>query len=141
MNEPVSVKVKAMFAFSNGERILTDEESAALSPPDRDRFCFEFHVFIGPVESDRSDSFDVTVCSPSWLADRFTAREWERFHPRRSIQTGTGIWFMGHWDREEFVAGLNDVCQEVSPAPSYGVVADRLSRYLWREYDYRFDDR
>ena len=47
---------------------------------------------------------------------------------------------MGRWDREGFEVGLNDLCQEVSPDPRYGVVADRLSRYLWWEYDYRFDE-
>jgi hypothetical protein len=43
---------------------LGGEESAALSPPDPESFCFQMHIFIGAVGLEGYDCFDVTACSP-----------------------------------------------------------------------------
>ena len=143
MSRPVSLEVKSVLAFGNGGS--PDASLDGFVPDDAEHFGFHAQVFIGEVESELVDSFDLTVCSPSWLAASVESGEWELFRSGgltvlpESVAVGTGIWFMRRWDREDFEAALRATCQGFSPGPDWGTVAARIGRLIPWEFDYLYD--
>lgn len=131
-----------MLAF--GEGASPDVSLEKYEPSDPDHFGFSAQVFIGDTGSPERDSFDVTVCSPSWFADQVVARGLEHFRrgPRGfpdAVHPGAGLWFMRRWDRAQFEDALNVVCEASSPGPDWGSVASRIGRLIPWEFDYKYD--
>jgi hypothetical protein len=140
---PVHAEVKLILAFGEevdqqGHHTLDD-----FVPQDPAHFGLSVQVFIGDTVSDEFDSFDLWVCSPSWLA----ARAKERWPPLEqglraipdAVMVGTGTWLMQRWDRAVFEHALDVVCESFSGGPDWGSVAARIGRLIPWEYDYRYD--
>jgi hypothetical protein len=142
--DSVNAAVKSVLAFCDGES--KDLSLDGFAPSDPGHFGFNAQIFIGTDEDDRFDSFDVVVCSPSWLADEVSAGKWSRFQSGQlrvipeSIVVGAGIWFMCRWDRAEFDEALRSICAAASPGPDWGSVASRIGRLIPWEFGYRYDD-
>lgn len=115
-------------------------------PPDRSHFGVHAQVFIGDTATGYVDSFDLVVCTPSWMAEQVAEGHWSRFrHGGLSaipdaIAVGSGIWFMQQWDRAAFQASLTEVCDSCSPAPDWGSLASRIGRLIPWEFDYKYDE-
>jgi hypothetical protein len=139
----ISAEVKAVLAF--GEGASEDASLERYEPPDPDHFGFTAQVFIGDTVRDDSDSFDITVCSPSWFAEKVAAGEWERFRSgglraiSDAVAPGAGLWFMRRWNRAQFEEALRVVCDTFSPGPDWGSVASRIGRLIPWEFDYKYD--
>ena len=109
-------------------------------------FGVRAQLFIGERGDDLADSFDVVVCSASWLAQEVAAGRTDQFAGELigdmdgSVLPGAGVWLMQRWDREAFERNVRLVCATLSPGPDWGSVASRISRLLPWEYDYRYDD-
>ncbi len=123
-------------------------EAPGREPTDIDptHFGFEVQVFIGTSHQQTADSFDIVVCSPSWLAAEMAAG---RFHPFITHQLtgmdtrvipGNRIWLMQRWSRADLEAAVRNICEAMSPAPDWGTLASRIGRWLPWEYDYQYDD-
>jgi hypothetical protein len=143
VSDEVVAEVKGILAFGEGESATRD--LAGFTPGDREMFGFNAQIFIGSVGSDRYDSFDIVVCSPSWFAKQVRDGHWERFDRRlralpEAVLPGAGIWFMRRWDEREFRASLDAVCRTFSPGPDFGSVAARIGRLIPWEFDYKHDD-
>lgn len=139
----VRCEVKSVLAF--GEGAAADASIDGFTPPAPEHFGVSLQVFIGEVGSDVADSFDILVCSPSWMVARVDAGEWERFRSGglrvlpESVAVGTGIWFMRRWNRADVEAALSSICESFSPAPDWGSLAARVGRLVPWEFDYKFD--
>lgn len=91
------------------------------------------------------DSFDLVVCSPSWLADQVAEGQGERFRSGGlratpdSVIVGSGIWLMRRWARDAFDQALRVITDVASPGPDWGSVAARIGRFVPWEFNYRYD--
>ncbi len=143
MSTPVTAVLKSVLAFGDGQ--AEDRSLDGYRPEDPEHFGFDAQIFIGDASHDWRDSFDLLVCTPSWMTECVDAGRWDRFTvagPRvlpESIAVGTGIWFMRRWDRAEFEEALRAVCAEFSPGPDWGSVAARIGRVIPWEYRFRHD--
>ena len=134
-----------MLAF--GGRNNPDGALDTYEPSDPEHFGFSAQVFVGGAMSDECDSFDVTVCSPSWFASEVAARGMEHFNraPRgfpEDVHPGTDLWFMHRWDRARFeealsaafpktsedVANVGDLRPAAASRPRFGRTCRRRSR-------------
>jgi immunity protein 8 of polymorphic toxin system len=93
--------------------------------------------------ADGSDDFNLTICTPSWFAER-AEEDWRGLAgfrgPRQipgSIIMGSAMWFVKRWDRSEILAGLAIILDEIGP--DWGSVASRISRYLTWDLSYVYD--
>ncbi len=110
-------------------------------PSDPTDFCVSVQAFIGPGDSDPSDSFDFVVCSPKWLLANFhLLRDPDDDVTPPSLVVTQGIWIMESWSSQDIESNIRRLCEVVSPGPDWGSVADRLGRWMPWEYDYRYDD-
>jgi Immunity protein 8 len=143
VTDSITLEIKSVLAF--GEGAPPDGTIEGYTPPDPEHFGVSLQIFIGRTSGALADSFDITVCSPSWMAARVAAGEWERFRSGglrvlpESIAVGTGIWLMRRWDRSELEAALRAVCEAFSPGPDWGSVASRIGRLIPWEFDYKYD--
>jgi hypothetical protein len=117
-----------------------------LAIDDPRHFGISAQILIGPDDSPRADSFDLWVCSPSWLAGQVQAGWWtSQFRPAAAhtmpdaVVPGAGIWLMREWDRNAFEHALHELCARASPAPDWGSVASRIGRLIPWEFDYKYD--
>lgn len=112
-------------------------------PTDPTHFGTHVQVLIGTRSGDRSDSFDLTVCSPSWFAEQVAEGTLEGVRSLRvfpeAVIPGASVWFMRRWDPAELRNALKVVCDSASPGPDWGSVASRVGRLIPWEYDYRYD--
>jgi hypothetical protein len=116
---------------------------------DLQHFGMRVEVGIWP-DNDRGygDLFDATVCSPSWLAAELSAGNWDKPGHCNPWPPGTpakmlhlsGVWVMESWSQDDFEAALRVLCDYYSPAPDWETLADRLTRHLNWDFDYRYDD-
>lgn len=141
----VRAVVKNVLAFGDGSS--SDASLDGFVPPDPEHFGFFAQVFVGDDVDDRSDSFDLVVCSPSWFAEEAVSGRWEQFRGGgltvlpESIAVGSGIWFMRRWDKAAFEDALKFVCDAASPGPDWGTVAARIGRLIPWEFAYKYDER
>jgi hypothetical protein len=139
-------------------------------PDDPGRFCVRVQVMLGPDEAGTgpevgADGFDVTVCTPRWLAEQFEARDLTRLEgqflqatsawhqlaaekpsvtPTRAadepdpILFGIGFLFMRRWDFGKLESTIQALCATIE-GPEWGAVASRIGRLLPWEYEHRYD--
>jgi hypothetical protein len=100
-------------------------------------------VLIGEVGNDAADSFDLTVCSPSTLAEIYAPEGWdaEEVLPGANVLPVTGLWLMKTWSEDDLRRALDRLIPAYSPGPDFATIAARMGRVIPWEYDYRFDDR
>jgi hypothetical protein len=140
----VAAEVKSVLVFALGAAAAGSLDDFA--PADPTNFGMHAQIFLGGRGDDLSDSFDVVVCSPMWMAAEVAEGRWEQFRGGGlrsipdSIAVGAGIWFMARWDRAEFDAALRAVCEQFSPGPDWGSVAARVGRLIPWEFDHLYDD-
>lgn len=140
----VRASIKTILTF--GEGSAADHSPEGYKPPDPEHFGLNAQVLIGTEEDDLSDSFDLTVCTPSWLAAQVDAGSWDCFRGGslrampETVVAGAALWFMRRWNPRDFKAAVQAVCDVASPGPDWGVVACRIGRRIPWESDFRFDD-
>jgi Immunity protein 8 len=137
----VIADVKGMLFFGAGASGDRDE----FHPVDPRHFGVSVQVFIGDTQGEHGDSFDLTVCSPSWLASTFESEGTSRFAHGlwtmpATIVVGAQIWLMPAWNANDFRAGVDAVCASASPGPDWGAVANRIGRLIPWEFAYKYDD-
>jgi len=122
-----------------------DHTVEGFRPPDPGHFGCTVQVLIGESTDNRSDSFDIVLCTPSWFAEQMATGSWGRFRhggPRvvpDSVVVGAGMWFMRRWAKTEFENALQAIVESASPGPDWGSVANRIGRVIPWEFDYRYD--
>lgn len=114
------------------------------APQNPRHFGCHAQVFIGEPDDSSADSFDIVVCTPSWLAEHARGDSWGVFDVGlegfpADVLPGGGIWFMRAWNPTQFEAALREVCASASGGPDWGSVASRIGRLLPWEFDYRYD--
>jgi len=115
-------------------------------PQNPEHFGYSMRAMISHRDGVGADSFDATVCSPTWLAERlrpgdeigptYVVAE-EPFSPSISAPA---LWIVRRWDRAEIEHAVRALCDRCSPGPDWDTVADRIGRWLPWEYDYRYDE-
>ena len=99
-------------------------------PPDAEEFCFLARVYAGPADGPGEESFDVTVCSPEWLAAR--CRDGGFFDARHHLVVD-----VERFDQGALVAWLGKRVQAVS-GDNWKQVGEKLGRLgFWEFEDYR----
>lgn len=131
--EKIKAEVKQLFSSGLVEGL------EHWSPSDPSKFGIWVQVFIGETGDDRFDSFDVVVCSPSWLDENWGAGMLDHYQLTPNIRLGYGLLFMQRWDHDELQTALRQLVDRVE-ATDWGDLANRIGRYLPWEYDYRYDD-
>lgn len=109
-------------------------------PDDPERFGVYVQAFIGSEGDSRSDSFDFTVCSLSWLADNFqNPNVSNEYFETANLNFGTRLVLMKHWDYAELWACIQKLCAEIEGS-DWGTVANQLGRWMPWEFDDQFDE-
>lgn len=104
-------------------------EPASL-PADVEEFCFLARVYAGPADGPGEESFDVTVCSPEWLAAR--CREGGFFDARHHLVVN-----VEQFDERTLRSLLEKRVQAVS-GDNWTQVGEKLGRFgFWEFEDYR----
>src|SRR5215813_8550469 len=99
----------------------------AYSPVDPEVFGFLAQVMIGPDEGEGEESFDVRVCSPKWLLQRYD---------REDIIIGRHHLIMLEYDFGRMMRAIEAFCRECE-APTWRELALKLSRLgKWEFEDY-----
>jgi hypothetical protein len=109
------------------------------APKDPERFGISVMAFIGPIDEEHSDSFDLLVCTPRWLVDHFDdARiaRWDFETP--GLVFGNRLLLMKRWDYSALHAAITDVCA-LHEADDWGTLASRIGRHIPWEFDYQYD--
>lgn len=108
-------------------------------------FGVTVQVLIGSTDRDEADSFHGIVCSLSMFAERFDLTQWGSDFagdvlPGGEVLPVHGVWLMRAWSPAAFEAAVGRLVTASSPGPDWATVAERISRHLPWEYDYRRDD-
>jgi hypothetical protein len=135
----VNAEVKVILFFGPD----ASKDAGVFEPSDPTHFGTSVQILIGEVGSDLADSFDVTVCSPSWFAAEVEGGRWftqaAPLGMPETVAVGAGLWFMRSWDRDQFESAVRFLCETYSPGPDWGSVASRIGRQLPWEFDYKYD--
>src|SRR2546427_11708854 len=84
--------------------------------PEGDRFSFLVQAMIGPEGSDASESFDIVVCTPRWLADNCREPMW-----------GRHMLIVSRYDVDEIRGMIERYCDSCE-GKDWDTIAQRLSR-------------
>ena len=111
-----------------------------LCPRDPEHFGIRVQAFIGSRGSDAADSFDVIVCTPSWLAEHFDdehvgAWNWEQ----AGVRFGNRFLFMKRCDYVTLSTAVTEPCA-THQADDWGALPNRIGRHIPWEFDYRYDN-
>jgi hypothetical protein len=114
------------------------------APGDERTFAIDVRYYIGDAADppERADAFETLVCSPAWLQVHFTSLrsdEPDEEDVGLRYRTGRGVWLMERWDPVALQRDLEALLADAA-GPNWAVVANRLSRHLDWEYDYRLDE-
>ena len=91
-------------------------------------FSFLLQIIVGPLGEDGEESFDVIVCTPSWLQVEVD---------RRGITMGRHYLFMNTYDYNELVKYIESYCDKLS-GNSWLQIAQKLTRLgRWEFEDYQ----
>jgi hypothetical protein len=101
---------------------------AAYAPTDGHSFGFLLQIIAGPSAEDGEESFDVTVCTPSWLSEKLGPMD---------ILIGRHFLIVHRYDYQRLEQFLIDYCEKCR-ADSWAEVAEQLGRLgKWEFEDYR----
>ncbi|WP_162799421.1 Imm8 family immunity protein [Nocardioides sp. 616] len=107
---------------------LEPEPSSLLARAEE--FCLLARLYAGPADGPGEESFDVTVCSPEWLAAR--CRDGGFFDARHHLVVD-----VAHFDQGALRSWLEKRVKAVS-GDNWAEVGEKLSRLgLWEFEDYR----
>lgn len=114
-------------------------------------FGIRVEIDIGPDDDPTFyQEFDAVVCSWRWFCSQLAAGRWDNpwfwggvhlFPMPAKMLNPSGLWLMDQWSQEDFESGLKALCTFVSPAPDWDTLADRLTRWLNWDFEYRYDDQ
>ena len=107
------------------------EPDPSTLPDDPSRFCLLAQLLVGPADGPGKESFDVTICTPEWLAA--ACREAGGvYNPRHHLVADRGS-----FDQRALRAWLEARVEEVE-ADDWTELANRLGRIgHWESEDYR----
>lgn len=115
------------------------------TPADPALFAIDITFYIGDVDDPPgvSDSFETLVCSPAWLANNLSSLQTDEpdepdLQSGLGYRTGRGLWMAARWDPAALEGDISALLADAA-GPNWPFVANRLSRHLDWEYDYRFD--
>lgn len=101
---------------------------AAYEPMDGERFAFLLQIIAGPSGEEGEESFDVTVCTPSWLQENLRPTD---------ILIGRHHLIVRRYDYQGLTRFLVEYCQKCR-GNSWAEVAEQLGRIgKWEFEDYR----
>jgi hypothetical protein len=107
-----------------------DPDPATLSG-DPAEFSFVAHLIVGPANGSGEESFEITVCTPQWLAQACN-RVGGIYNPRHHL-----VVTLEDFDKRALRAWLAARVREVE-ADTWGQIGNRLSRLgYWEFEDYR----
>lgn len=99
-------------------------------PADAEAFCFLARLYAGPADGPGEESFDITVCSPEWLAAR--CREGGFLDARHHLVVD-----VERFDQHALRLWLEKRVQAVS-GDTWTQVGEKLGRLgFWEFEDYR----
>lgn len=150
MKEQTTARIHLIQLFAAGEPYETSLER--YQPEDPEHFGTHIQLWIASSDAGSTgwpvggaDDFDLTVCTPSWFADR-AEEDWKGLGGYRgpgsmpaSIIMGHGIWFVQRWDHGEILAGLASIFETEGTGPDWGSVASRIGRYIQWDLSYAYD--
>lgn len=123
------------------------EAAGGYRPKDPAHFGVSIQWLIGTAGDVGSDSFDMTVCSPSWFIEQLGEPDGDEYFGgggltimNAGVVLGRGTWFMRRWDSEAFVQAVESVFLDATPAPDFETFARRLDAYIPWEFRYRYED-
>ena len=127
--------LQSVLAYGISDRSLGDIPEFA--PEDPSYFAVRLQVFVSDVQDGAPDSFDVTVCSPKWLADNLG--QFERQSPgAECVVIGHGLWLQEQWDAEAIAKTIRTLVASVA-GDDWRDLANWLGRYIPWEYSYKYD--
>lgn len=104
------------------------------TPSDPENFGIRVQAFVGPPDSEDRTSFDLRVCTPSWLdANLMAIRSWEF-----EGLFGRGMLFMKRWNYSMLYQMIAEILDDIE-GPDWQETAMRISRWIPWEYEYRID--
>jgi hypothetical protein len=106
--------------------VLEPEPSGVSRDPAQ--FAFNARMIVGPLHAAGEESFDVTVCTPEWLAEQCKARG-GLYDPRHHL-----VVTLDTFDHEALRAWLEARVRAVE-APTWGEVGERLGRLGYWEFE------
>lgn len=94
-------------------------------PPDPKHFCILVQAMIGPEEGEGEESFDILLCTPSWLAENLdtNAYTWGRFYL-----------FVPKYDFAIVWKAVENICSGID-VPDWDSAAAVLSQYGKWEFE------
>jgi len=103
------------------------DELAEFSPEQQTEFCVLIQAMVGPLGDKSEESFDVVVCSPSWIARR--ANEVAVFSPRHHL-------VMTRFDYEALRSYISEFCVSCEGAnwEEVGTKVSRLGHWEFEDY-------
>ncbi len=109
------------------------------SPDDPEHFGISVMALIGTADSEKVDSFDIVVCTPSWVSEHFgDARLDGLVWEPRGVRFGNRFVFMQRWDYSALQRAVTNLCAYWE-AGDWGTLANRLGRYIPWEFAYKYD--
>jgi len=102
-------------------------------PPDPD-FGVHVMLFIGSQGDDKSDCFDLLLCTPRWFASRLEQTE---------VESGQYVVFLKQYDYRKFrsyIQSYIDRCDGVS-WPEVANKLDHLASWEWKTFDTQVSPR
>jgi Immunity protein 8 len=100
-------------------------------PSEPREFSLVARMIVGPPESPGEESFDITVCTPEWLAEQCNSSG-GIYNPRHHVVVAADM-----FDQHALRAWLEARVREVE-APTWSEVGERLGRLAYWEFeDYR----
>lgn len=111
-------------------RSIDWEPQPSSLPANAEEFCFLARLSAGPADGPGEESFDVTVCSPEWLAAR--CRDGDFFDARHHLVVD-----VEHFDQRALRSWLEKRVTAVS-GDNWTEIGEKLSRLgYWEFEDYR----
>jgi hypothetical protein len=135
MSDASKLVLQSVLAYGISDRSLGDIPEFA--PEDPSYFAVRLQIFVSDAPDAAPDSFDVTVCSPKWLADNLG--HFERQSPgAESVVIGHGLWLQERWDAEAIAKTIQTLVTSVA-GDDWRDLANWLGRYIPWEYSYKYD--
>jgi hypothetical protein len=96
-------------------------------PANPDNFGFLIQLFIGPKDGDGSESFDIIICTPQWLSERYN---------KQDIIMGRHHLIVFEYNYERIIQRINKYLQHCK-GETWQQVAEKVARLgLWEFEDY-----